>query len=342
MTEQVNSFLAHFGVKGMRWGVRRDERALSESDKALNMSQRSQVKIASTISALAAAGMTTNAAAMIFQLQGRIERYQVAKALLDEAQNNPFIDDAGRVAIKQTKDHIVQGIIGSAMATTAVTVAIGVITQRTAKSYFAPMHKVYGDSKPRINSDLKALSKSIQKGNRPRMTVTQYHREVSKIVEKHMTSDRKNLLAPFHELARQQLGLQYNTKKLKIKFEKLPNTDLYDKMTIVSPDGIKLVKAIKKVKHSMLDDYDESLGDLDLFFDYKFDSEGFIQEWSCPTLEVAHELLEGTLDVSSITSRFGVGSHEAKLNHSLVFDLINEHASKSLNDIRKEVTNGSG
>lgn len=308
-SEEYGVYIVHSGVKGMRWGVRRDEKALGSQDKALNISQRSQVRVASTISALAAVGMSTNAAATVFRLQSRWEHYKVAKSVMENAENNPLINDAGREALRQTKNDIVRGIIGSALATTAVSIAIGVVTQRTAKAYFAPVHKVYADVKPRINGDLRKLGKDIKSGKRPKMTVKDYHTEVSKIVERHMTKDKGNLLSPFHELARNQMGLQYNTKKLNIKFQKLPNTDLYEKMTVTTPDGLKLVKAVKVVKHA---DISDEVGDVDMFFDYSFDDEGFIDEWSCPTLEVANDMFENDFDLEAIISNFD------EVEHSLV------------------------
>lgn len=298
----VEKFLAHQGVKGMKWGVRRDERALGSKDRALNMSQRTQVRVASGISALAAIGMSTNAAATLFQLQNRFEHLKVVNAVLEQAQNNPFVDEAAKTALQTTKQNIIKGIIGSAVATTAISIAIGVVTRETAKAYFAPMHKVYGDAKPKINGELRKLSKDIQAGKRPKLTVKDYNSEVAKIVQKHMTTNKSNVLKPFHELARSQLGLQYNTKKLDIKFEKLPNSPLMNKMTVITPDGLVLIKAIKVVKHAN----DEiPLGNVDYYFDYKFDSDGFISEFSCPTIEIAKDMFEGTFDIDAVTAKYG-------------------------------------
>lgn len=335
MTEELNTFLAknagksisHFGVKGQKWGVRRDERALGTKDKALNLSQRSQVKIASAVSALAAIGISSNAAATAFQLQSRWEHLQILRAVADQAQNSPYINDAGREALRVTRNKIVKGLVASAVMTTAISTTIGVVTHRTAKAYFAPLHKVYGDAKPRINSDLRKLSKDIKSGKRPHMSVKDYNTEVSKIVAKHMTKDKANMLQPFHELARSQLGLEYNTKSLDISFAKLPNTDLYSKMTIVTPDGLKLVKAIRNVEHADLSD-DGSFKDLDLYFDYKFDSEGYIVDFSIPTLEIANDMIEGNFDLDKVASEFG-GEPMLKHDEGLTA-LLSEHGDKSI------------
>jgi hypothetical protein len=300
--DNFSDFLEHFGVRGMKWGVRRDERQLSGADRALNISQRSQVKVASAISALAAVGMSTNAAAAAFQLQDRFQHYKTIRAMADAAANNPFLSDAAREGLRATKNQVFKGLVESAILTTGVTLAIGVVTQRTAKAYFAPMHYVYGNAKPKINSDLKKLSKDIKKGKRSSLTAKQYNAEVSNIVRKHMTADKKNLLSPFHELARSQLGTEYDTKKMDVSFSKLPNTDLYSKMTVTTPDGLKLVKAVKTVEHV---DEDNDLGDVDFYFDYKFDSEGFVEDWSCPTIEIANDLIEGAFDFESTATQYG-------------------------------------
>ena len=296
-----DSFM-HSGTKGMKWGVRRDERNLGIRDQALNLSQRSQVKIANSISTLASVGLATNAAAAGFQLQARFEHLKVVNALIDQAQNNPLLSDASREGLKAAKNHVVKGLVASAAATTAVTFAIGIISTRTAKAYFAPLHKAYGDVKPKINADLKALSKDIKKGKRPSLTVKDYNAEVSAIVAKHLTADKNNILSPFHELARSQLGTEFNSKDLNIKLEKLPNTDLYDKITILTPNGLKLVKSVKRVKHA---DSDPDVGNIDMFFDYKFDEDGYVSDWSCPTIEIANDMFEGVFDMEEITSKYG-------------------------------------
>lgn len=289
----------------MKWGVRKDERPLSIRDQALNVSQRSQVRVASAVSAIAAVGMASNAAATLFQMQARFERLQIIKTISEEAANSPFIEEAAKESLKTTRSHVIKGLVGSAIATTAVSMAVGIVSQRVAKAYFAPLHKVYGDSKSKINSDLKTLSKDIAKGKRSSMSDTQYYKEVSSIVQKHMTRDHKNFLKPFHELGRSQLGLEYNTKQLKVNFEKLPNTDLYSKMTVTTPNGLKMVKAVKEVKHS---DEEDEVGSFDFYFDYSFDSKGFVSEFSCPTIEILDDILSGTLDVESLEDRYDRGS----------------------------------
>lgn len=299
-----NDKLDH-GVKGMKWGVRRDERPLLTKDQALNISQRSQVKLASAISAVATVGITSNAAATLFQLQSRFEHLKIVEAVIQEAQNNPYINEAGRTALKSTKNHIVKGLIGSAIATTAISATIGIVTHRTAKAYFAPIHKVYGDAKGKINGDLKRLGKDLKSGKRGKMSDKEYQKEVSKIVAKHMTKDRSNILSPFHELARSQLGTEYNTKALDIKFEKLPNTELYHKMTVTTPTGLKLVKAIKNVQHSDLDEDGDQFKDWDIYFDYKFDEDGYIDEWSAPTIEITNDLLNNNFNFDAVVSKFG-------------------------------------
>ena len=303
MADPVDDYLIHFGVKGMKWGVRKDVRVLAKPDRHLNVAQRSQVRIASAVSALAAIGITSNAAATAFQLQSRFEHLKVIQAGLEYVDNNPLISPAAREAAKAAKNDMIRGLISSAALTTAVSATIGIVTHRTAKAYFAPIHKVYGDSKRAINSDLRKLGKELKSGDR-KMSGKDYHQEVSKIVEKHMIKDKSNILNPFHELARNQLGLEYNTKKLRIKFEKLPNTDLYEKMTVTTPDGLKLVKAIKNVQHSEPDD----IPDLDFFFHYKFDSDGLVEEFSCPTIEIAHDILEGGLDVNVLNETYSPSS----------------------------------
>lgn len=333
----------------MKWGVRKDERALSQKDQALNITQRSQVKLASGISALAAIGMTSNAAATLFQLQARFEHLKIAQAVIDSAQNNPFISDAGKEALKATKSHIIKGLIGSALATTAISSAIGIVTHRTAKAYFAPIHKVYGDAKPKIRGDLKKLSKDIKSGKRAHLTKKEYEAEVSKIVEKHMTKDMSNVLSPFHELARTQLGLELNTKKLNISFEKLPNTDLASKMTITTPTGLKLVKAIKVVEHS--DIAPDSLPDMELYFDYQFDADGHVEDWSCPTIEIADDLFENRFDLASVTSKYdpsslgegGVIKHDYIGTHTVVdSDRLDSGVKGMKWGIRKSTTAGPG
>lgn len=302
MTETVDDILAHYGKKGMKWGVRRDERGLSDIDTALNVKQRTQVKVASSISALASMGMASNASATLFQLQSRFEHLRVVKEMQKYAEHSPLIDDAGREAIAQTRSHIVKGLVGSAIGATAISVGVGIVTRRTAKAYFAPLHKVYGDEKGKINRELKSLSKDIKDGKRPKMTKKQYEAEVTRIVSEKLTKDANNAVRPFHELARSQLGTEFNTKSLNIKIEKLPNTDLASKITITTPAGIKLVKAIKNVQHADADDI--FAPDLELFFDYKFDDDGHVIEWSCPTLEIANDLFEGRFDVAAITEKY--------------------------------------
>ena len=306
MADPIDDYLAHFGVKGMRWGVRKDVRVLAKPDRHLNVTQRSQVRIASAVSALAAIGITSNAAATAFQLQSRFEHLKLIQTGLEYMDNNPLMSPAAREAAKAAKNDMIRGLISSAALTTAVSATIGIVTHRTAKAYFAPIHKVYSDSKRAINSDLRKLGKELKSGDR-KMSGKDYHQEVSKIVEKHMIKDKSNILNPFHELARNQLGLEYNTKKLRIKFEKLPNTDLYEKMTVTTPDGLKLVKAIKNVQHSEPDD----IPDLDFFFHYKFDSDGLVEEFSCPTIEIAHDILEGRLDVNVLNETYSPSSESS-------------------------------
>lgn len=296
-------YLQHWGVKGMKWGVRKDERALSRKDQALNIQQRTQVKIASTISAVATAGIATNAAATLFQLQARFEKLKVYDEAMKIAIKHPLLKDAAKESAKGARSNIVKGLVASAVATTVVSTAIGVVAKQSAKAYFAPVHKVYGDVKPKINRDLKMLGRDIKEGVTKPMSDKQYYSAVSDIVNRHMTAKHSAFLSPFHELARTQLGTEYGTKDIKVNLEKLPNSPLYHKMTVTTPNGLKMVKAVRDIRHAD-DEEDIPLPPLDFYFDYKFDEDGFITDWSCPTIEIMDDISNGTFDIDKIEKRY--------------------------------------
>lgn len=325
--ESCGNHLAHFGVKGMRWGVRKDERPLGRYDQGLNVSQRTQVKIASTISTLASVGIASNAAATAFQLQARWEHLKTLDAAYAATQDNPFVRAAVKETATQARSNMVKALLYSASAATAISIAVGIVTKRTATAYFAPLHKTYNVARPAIKSDLKAFHKEIEAGKHPNLSPKKYEAKVSSIVKTHMTKDRSNILQPFAELARSQLGTEYDTKGLDIKFEKLPNTELYHKMTVTTPNGLRLVKAVRTIEHADSESMGDEMPDLDLYFDYAFNEDGYVIDFTCPTLEVAQTLFDETFNLDDAIAKY---DRSASVKHANVEAFLT-HARDSAN-----------
>lgn len=133
MLEKTDDFLAHYGVKGMRWGVRKDRRSSgrprrSRREEAARRDRRSAAKRRRTISEA--------------ELRQRIDRLKLEKQLKDltNADLNPGRAFAGSVLSQSGRR------IATAVATGAGMYAIKMLLERRwdpkeAASYLAPKLK---------------------------------------------------------------------------------------------------------------------------------------------------------------------------------------------------------
>lgn len=139
--EDIDDFFAHFGVKGMKWGVSRSDASLARANnRALNAASKARDKKAHSTGVQKARNRTENGKAKERYDKAKAEYVQnktkmgsrEAKKILNKAKSKIYADIDKASEYKDGKEaaQAVALTVGTTLAVYAVTIGVGMLKNR--------------------------------------------------------------------------------------------------------------------------------------------------------------------------------------------------------------------
>lgn len=269
--DALEAYLAHHGVKGMKWGVRRSDEELARARGGAMVSPKRR-----TAPLLGDYGDNKGASS-------KVSNYGSTMAGATAAR----VATRGALAKAAVTSASLAEVLGISAAGMGATIPASMAT----RAYLQPLSMAYHSSKSEIRKNTKALNeKYSQPGKNLRENKSlqkSYDSEYKKIVESALNRSKSGWTHPFRKIAETRSG-KTSENQYTMKFYLTKDGVRKPYMTITSPSGRESSVKLGKFKHAD-DDFDYKGSSYDVVLT---ESDGYISDFSILALEDLYNEME--------------------------------------------------